>query len=94
MTWVYVLHFDRPYKGWMQHYIGYTDRDLNERLAEHRNGYGSRTTRVAYRQGIGFTPVHVERFEDGTAARIRERRLKKSGTGKKLCLVCSPKVEN
>jgi len=51
---VYLLHFDRPYRGPMQHYVGFTD-DLETRLDDHRNGTGGATTRRAYSQGIGFT---------------------------------------
>ena len=34
---VYLLHFERPYKGKMRHYLGWTS-DLERRLANHRQG--------------------------------------------------------
>jgi hypothetical protein len=52
---VYLLHFERPYSGRMQHYIGFTRDDLDQRLQSHRQGGASATTRAAVDQGIGFT---------------------------------------
>jgi predicted GIY-YIG superfamily endonuclease len=43
---VYLLHFDRPYWGPMQHYVGFT-RNLPQRLRAHREGDGCVTTRRA-----------------------------------------------
>jgi predicted GIY-YIG superfamily endonuclease len=51
---VYLLHFDRPFNGPMQHYVGFTS-DLDQRLDNHRNGTACATTRRAFNQGIGFT---------------------------------------
>jgi predicted GIY-YIG superfamily endonuclease len=56
---VYLLHFERPYHGPMQHYVGFTADDLNRRLAAHREGRGSKTTRRAFEQGITFTLVRT-----------------------------------
>ena len=57
---VYLLHFDRPYWGPMQHYVGFT-RNLPQRLRAHGEGDGCVTTRRAYDQGIGFTLAWVPR---------------------------------
>lgn len=43
---VYLLHFDRPYSGRMQHYVSFT-HDLERGLESHRQGTGSVTTRRA-----------------------------------------------
>lgn len=51
---VYLLHFERPYHGPMQHYVGFTE-DLDQRLDSHRNGTACATTRRAFNQGIGFS---------------------------------------
>lgn len=51
---VYLLHFDRPFHGPMQHYVGLTD-DLALSLEDHRNGTACATTRRARSQGIMFT---------------------------------------
>jgi predicted GIY-YIG superfamily endonuclease len=51
---VYLLHFERPYHGPMQHYVGFT-YDLDRRLEDHRAGTGGITTRRAFEQGIAFS---------------------------------------
>lgn len=51
---VYLLHFERPYNGPMQHYVGFAADDLNRRLDAHREGTGGRTTRLAFNKGITF----------------------------------------
>ena len=51
---VYLLHFERPYHGPMQHHVGFTAGDLARRLDDHRAGTGSKTTRRAFDQGIAF----------------------------------------
>ena len=51
---VYLLHFDRPYKGRMQHYVRFT-YDLERGLESHRKGTAGATTKLAFDQGIGFT---------------------------------------
>jgi len=45
---VYLLHFEHPYNGPMQHYVGFTTSDLDQRLKDHRAGNRGRdyTTRV------------------------------------------------
>lgn len=43
---VFLLHFDSPFSGPMQHYVGFTD-DLEQHLEEHRNGTACATTRHA-----------------------------------------------
>jgi hypothetical protein len=50
---VYLLHFERPFHGPMQHYVGFT-RDLDNRLRNHREGTGCVTTRRAFNQGVTF----------------------------------------
>ena len=55
MSYVYLLHFARPYPGSnMQHYVGQT-HDLEKRLRSHRLGKGAKFTRIFYLAGIGFT---------------------------------------
>jgi hypothetical protein len=41
----YLLHFEHPYNGPMQHYVGFTASDLDQRLKDHRAGTGAVTTR-------------------------------------------------
>jgi predicted GIY-YIG superfamily endonuclease len=79
---VYLLHFDRPYHGPMQHYVGFTTRDLDQRLKDHREGTGSVTTRRAFEQGIAFT---VARTWQGTLK--LERQIKARGPSN-YCPLC------
>jgi predicted GIY-YIG superfamily endonuclease len=81
---VYLLHADRshPVYGW-QHYIGWS-RNIDQRLADHRRGSGSRVTREWRRAGIAFRVV-------GTwpgVSQGAERRLQQV-KGRNLCPVCS-----
>jgi predicted GIY-YIG superfamily endonuclease len=72
---VYLLHFDRPYWGPRQHYVGFT-RNLPQRLRDHREGTaGCVTTRRAFDQGIGFTLARV--WRPGTLR--LERQIKARG---------------
>jgi len=51
---VYLLHFDRPYSGRMQHYVSFT-HDLERGLEGHSQGAAGATTKLAFDKGIGFT---------------------------------------
>jgi predicted GIY-YIG superfamily endonuclease len=79
---VYLLHFDRSYHGPMQHYVGFTTQDLDQRLKAHREGTGSVTTRRAFEQGIPFT---VARTWRGTLK--LERQIKARGPSN-YCPLC------
>lgn len=37
MGWVYILHFETPLCGRVQHYIGYTAKGIRARLQSHRD---------------------------------------------------------
>lgn len=72
---VYLLHFDRPFWGSKQYYVGFT-RNLPQRLMNHReDSAGSVTTRRAFDQGIGFTLARV--WQPGTLR--MERQIKDRG---------------
>jgi predicted GIY-YIG superfamily endonuclease len=79
---VYLLHFEHPYNGPMQHYVGFTASDLDQRLKDHRAGTGAVTTRRAFEQGIAFTVVRTWR---GTLK--LERQIKARGPGN-YCPLC------
>jgi predicted GIY-YIG superfamily endonuclease len=78
---VYLLHFERPYKGRMRHYLGFT-RDLEQRLANHRQGTACVTTKLAFDRGIGFT---LARTWVGTPK--LEREIKRHGVVNS-CPIC------
>ena len=71
---VYLLHFERPYRGQSRHYLGYT-LNLDERIALHRRGTACALTKVAFDRGIGFT---VARTWPGTPK--LKRQIKELGT--------------
>lgn len=57
---VYLLHFERPYRRQMQHYISIAmNDDLEQQLETHRPGTVSATTKLAFGRGIGFTLVRT-----------------------------------
>ena len=66
---VYLLHFERPYRGQMRHYIGFSRDDLDQQLEGHRLGTAGATTRLAFDQGIGFT---LARSWSGTLKLMRQ----------------------
>jgi hypothetical protein len=82
---VYLLHFDRPYHH-AQHYIGY-DVNVEARVAQHRRGDGShhRLMQVIRAAGIGFEVARV--WEGG---RELERSLKRRGSTRRICPICTP----
>jgi predicted GIY-YIG superfamily endonuclease len=80
---VYLLHFERPYKGKMRHYLGWTS-DLERRLSNHRQGTACATTKLAFDRGIGFVLASTW---PGTMK--LERRIKRRGVVN-CCLICSP----
>lgn len=78
--WVYLIHFDRPYKH-ARHYLGFT-RDIPLRELRHRAGNGARLMQVVNEAGIGWKVVRVW-YGD----RYLERRLKKH-SGTRYCPIC------
>lgn len=79
---VYLLHFERPYKGRSRHYLGFTQGDLEQRLENHRRGTACATTKVAFERGIGF--VLAGRW---SGPRGLKRQVKSRGVVK-CCSVC------
>ena len=71
---VYVLKSKRNNKR----YVGYTSKNINERLEEHNSGSNQFT-----RQNKPFTILHTEKYENKREAIKRERFLK-SGQGRKF----------
>lgn len=91
MSYVYLLHFDRPIapgRHTTQHYIGHAD-NLARRIQTHArgrysNGNGcAKLCAVAKERGIGFTVARLWR-----GGYELERRLKAAKAGRRLCPVC------
>lgn len=87
---IYLLHFDRAWKG-VRHYIGYCSDDrLEARMAEHAAGRGASLTAEMMRQGIGFTVARIYPQLDRTA----ERRMKNASHYGKRCPICNPQLDS
>ena len=79
---VYLLHFDRKFHH-AQHYIGWTEKSIAERLLTHQSGYGAKIVKAALAAGI---TICVVRAWKGT--RELERRLKNQKKSRCLCPLC------
>lgn len=84
---IYLLHFSKAFKH-AKHYMGFTD-DLEERLARHQAGDGSKLLRAVKLAGIEFQVVRT-----WPGGRVFERRLKRRKDTPKLCPACNPKALN
>lgn len=82
---LYLLHFDRPYRL-ARHYLGWTGRPVEDRVAEHLAGKASPLVRAAVAAGITVTLARV--WEGAT--RNEERRRKNQRNGPRSCPVCNP----
>jgi len=92
MAYVYLLHFDKPYWTKCQHYIGYTTLTVEERIAKHHSGRGSKLVAYALRDGTNdFEVVRTWEYPTKWEARQAELRFKKNGHLAKLCPVCGDK---
>ena len=80
---VYLLHFDPPYHA--RHYLGFTDRDVEDRLREHLCGQGARLVAVVV--GAGVSVVIARTW---TGDRKLERALKRHGGQTRNCPICTP----
>ena len=62
---VYLLHFERPYKGRLRHYLGFTQGDVEQRLENHRRGTACATTKVAFDGGSGLSSLAAGLAREG-----------------------------
>lgn len=80
---VYLIHFERKLKH-AQHYIGFVDGNLPQRIARHKRGSGAKLLRAVNAAGI---PWHVARtWPEGS--RTFERQLKNYKNARHFCPVC------
>jgi hypothetical protein len=82
---IYLLHFDRPFHH-ARHYVGWTERDVSERIAEHSAGRGACLLSAISAAGIGFS---VARTWPGTRHDVRALKAKKATP--RLCPICQAK---
>jgi hypothetical protein len=80
---IYILHFDTPLHH-ARHYVGYcADGTLDERLARHRAGRGSRLMAAIEEAGIGYT-IALTHAGD----RRFERAIKRAKNTSRFCPLC------
>lgn len=85
---LYIIHFRAPFHH-AKHYIGITDQTIEERLAKHQSGGGSRITAAVMRAGIGFDQIFVlGEYSTMREARDAEIKLKKHKKSQNHCPVC------
>ena len=83
---IYLIHFERPYKG-VQHYMGWVmNGEIGRRMLEHEEGNGksSPLIRAVQVAGIAWTVVRTWK---GT--RNLERQLKKTKNSPRMCPLCN-----
>ena len=85
-AYVYLLHFDEPYKH-ARHYLGCTG-NLEQRLEAHGTGRGARLMEVVHEAGIRFVLARLWKFDTYEQARAWERKLKTWQAGPRLCPIC------
>jgi hypothetical protein len=80
---VYLLHFERPIAH-AQHYLGFAESSVDDRITRHRSGNGARLVAEFVAHGIDFTVARI--WPDGD--RKFERRLKKQHNSRRHCPEC------
>ena len=86
---VYLLHISPPYRH-ARHYIGYTEREVMERVHDHfGSGRGRQSPLVRAAIAAGCTVVIARIWPDGD--RALEQKFKKWRKGPLLCPKCNAK---
>lgn len=80
---VYLIHFNQRLKH-AGHYTGWTEGELDARLATHRAGNGARLMAAVSREGITWQLART--WPDVT--RTKERSLKNTGGASRYCPLC------
>lgn len=84
---IYIIHFDTPYYH-ARHYVGFcADGSLEQRLARHRAGSGSRLMLAIELAGIEWT-VALTHAGD----RRFERQLKRAHNTARFCPICRAEI--
>jgi hypothetical protein len=82
---IYIIHFDKPYYH-ARHYVGYcADGKLEDRLARHRKGRGSRLMLAVETAGLPWKVVATHPGD-----RNFERSIKRAKNTPRFCPVCHP----
>jgi len=87
MPHVYLLHFDQKLSH-AQHYCGWTPNGVDDRLALHLSGNGSKLVKAVVATGMSVMVARVWEHEDWQTARQQERRMKNTHHLPSYCPVC------
>ena len=82
----YLLHFEPAYVH-ARHYLGWTNRDVAQRVSEHVRGLGSPLVKAAVQSGSNVRLVRTWQNVD----RYYERALKNQHNGPRYCPLCKRK---
>ena len=88
---VYLIHFSQPLgteKHSAQHYCGYTEGSVTDRVQRHIRGNGSRICAAAARLNLTFYIVRI--WRDGN--RELERKIKGSHNLSRYCPLCNTTI--
>jgi predicted GIY-YIG superfamily endonuclease len=80
---VYLIHFEEKLHH-AQHYIGFVDKNLQQRIKKHKSNKGAKLFVAVNNKGIPWEVVRV--WEGGD--RQLERRLKNRKKSRCLCPLC------
>lgn len=95
MGYVYLIHFDEPYRH-ARHYCGYTSKSMKQRMLTHKAGGGARLMAAVTRAGIGWSLVRYWRGNQRDELRFKQRNPKavhRSGAAhglERYCPLCHP----
>lgn len=86
--WLYLLHFDRPLDGGRrpQHYLGWTYKTPEERLADHLAGRNRPARIVVAARDAGRTVVIAKAWPGDRAEEARLKRMKEGF--RRICPIC------
>jgi len=93
MPHVYLLHFDKPLHH-AQHYCGWTSNGVEQRLATHLAGNGSKLVKAVVANGSEVAVARVWDHDGWQTARQRERRMKNTHHLPSYCPVCREARKN
>ena len=84
---VYLIHFSKKLHH-AQHYIGFVESDLGQRIALHRLSRGAKLLAAVNEQGIAWHVVRIWRGAD----RCFERKLKNYKKARCFCPLCGGRL--
>lgn len=85
---VYLIHFEEKLHH-AQHYLGFVERNLKQRIKKHRKNKGAKLLAAINNKGILWVVVRV--WQEGD--RNFERKLKNRKKARCICPVCRGEIQ-